>query len=96
MLVGPAIETMATLEGPFDLVFIDADKASYAAYYEAVLPKLAPRGLIAADNTLWRGPRPRRAATPVRTPRPSAGSTTRWSSTLGWWPSRPPSGTVSR
>lgn len=55
VLVGPAIETIATLEGPFDLVFIDADKASYAAYYEAVLEKLAPRGLIAADNTLWSG-----------------------------------------
>ena len=41
--------------GPFDLVFIDADKAAYADYFEAVLPKLSPRGLIAADNTLWSG-----------------------------------------
>jgi caffeoyl-CoA O-methyltransferase len=55
VLVGPAIDTLATLDGPFDLVFIDADKAGYAGYYEAVLPKLAPRGLIAADNTLWSG-----------------------------------------
>ncbi len=53
--LGPALETIETLPGPFDLVFIDADKVSYTAYYEAVLPKLAPRGLIAADNTLWRG-----------------------------------------
>ena len=52
---GRAIDTIATLPGPFDLVFIDADKAGYRAYYEAVLPKLAPRGLIAADNTLWSG-----------------------------------------
>jgi len=52
---GPAIDTIATLPGPFDLVFLDADKAGYRAYYEAVLPKLAPRGLIAADNTLWSG-----------------------------------------
>ncbi len=55
VLEGPAIETIATLPGPFDFVFIDADKAGYRAYYEAVLPKLAPRGLIAADNTLWSG-----------------------------------------
>jgi caffeoyl-CoA O-methyltransferase len=55
VVVGPALDTIATLDGPFDLVFIDADKAAYAEYYEAVLPKLAPRGLIAADNTLWSG-----------------------------------------
>ncbi len=52
---GPALATIATLPGPFDLVFIDADKAAYLDYYEAVLAKLAPRGLIAADNTLWSG-----------------------------------------
>lgn len=55
VLVGPALVTIDTLPGPFDLVFIDADKGSYVGYYEAVLPKLAPRGLIVADNTLWRG-----------------------------------------
>jgi caffeoyl-CoA O-methyltransferase len=55
VLVGPAIDTITTLPGPFDLVFIDADKAAYPDYFEAVLPKLAPRGLIAADNTLWSG-----------------------------------------
>ena len=53
--VGPARETVAGLAGPFDLVFIDADKASYVDYYEAVLPKLAERGLIVADNTLRDG-----------------------------------------
>ena len=53
--LGPAIETIGTLEGQFDLVFIDADKESYDAYYEAVLPRLRRAGLIAIDNTLWSG-----------------------------------------
>ena len=53
--VGPALETLGTLAGPFDLVFIDADKPGYRGYYEAVLPKLAPHGLIVVDNTLWSG-----------------------------------------
>jgi caffeoyl-CoA O-methyltransferase len=52
---GPAIDTIATLDGPFDLVFVDADKPGYVAYYEAVLPKLADRGLIVVDNVLWSG-----------------------------------------
>ena len=53
--LGPAAETLARLEGDFDVVFIDADKANYDAYYEAVLPRLSERGLIAIDNTLWSG-----------------------------------------
>jgi caffeoyl-CoA O-methyltransferase len=53
--LGPALETLAGLDGPFDMVFIDADKTNYLNYYEAVLPKLSPAGLIAADNTLWSG-----------------------------------------
>jgi caffeoyl-CoA O-methyltransferase len=52
---GPALDTLATLDGPFDLVFIDADKSNYINYYEAALPLLAPNGLIAADNVLWSG-----------------------------------------
>ncbi len=50
--VGDARRTIAELEGDFDLVFIDAWKDDYVDYYEAVLPKLAPDGLILADNTL--------------------------------------------
>jgi predicted O-methyltransferase YrrM len=51
--LGPAVETLAALDGPFDLAFIDADKGGYVDYYEAILPKLAPDGVIAADNTLF-------------------------------------------
>jgi caffeoyl-CoA O-methyltransferase len=53
--VGPALETIAELEGDFDLVFIDADKDGYVDYYEAVVPRLSQHGLIVADNTLWSG-----------------------------------------
>ncbi|HEX8206217.1 MAG TPA: O-methyltransferase [Solirubrobacteraceae bacterium] len=49
---GDALQSIASLDGPFDMVFIDANKDGYVDYYEAVLPKLAPRGLIVADNTL--------------------------------------------
>jgi predicted O-methyltransferase YrrM len=59
---GRAIETVETLDGPFDVVFIDADKPSYLDYYEAVLPKLSDRGLIIVDNVLWSG----RVADPPR------------------------------
>jgi caffeoyl-CoA O-methyltransferase len=55
VLEGPALDTVARLDGPFDFVFIDADKTNYLNYFEAVLPKLASGGLIAADNTLWSG-----------------------------------------
>lgn len=53
--LGPALETLATLSGPFDLAFIDADKVNYAAYFDAVVPLLRPGGLLVADNTLWSG-----------------------------------------
>jgi caffeoyl-CoA O-methyltransferase len=53
--LGAALETIATLEGPFDMVFIDADKNNYPNYYEATLALLRPGGLIVADNVLWSG-----------------------------------------
>ena len=53
--LGPGLETIAQLEEPFDLVFIDADKENYVNYYEATLPLLASGGLMVVDNTLWSG-----------------------------------------
>jgi predicted O-methyltransferase YrrM len=52
---GPGLETLESLDGPYDLVFIDADKPGYAGYFDAAVPKLAPGGVIAVDNTLWAG-----------------------------------------
>jgi caffeoyl-CoA O-methyltransferase len=53
--LGPALETIERLEGEFDLVFIDADKVNYPAYYEALVPRLAADGIMILDNTLWSG-----------------------------------------
>jgi caffeoyl-CoA O-methyltransferase len=55
--LGPALETLASLPraARFDFVFLDADKENYVNYYEAVLPRLRPGGLIVADNVLWSG-----------------------------------------
>jgi caffeoyl-CoA O-methyltransferase len=53
--MGPALETIKTLSGPFDLVFIDADKINYSNYYEACFPLVKPGGLITGDNVLWSG-----------------------------------------
>ncbi|HEY7019325.1 MAG TPA: class I SAM-dependent methyltransferase [Gaiellaceae bacterium] len=53
--VGPALETIERLGGEWDFVFIDADKENYSSYYEALVPRLGPTGLMAIDNTLWGG-----------------------------------------
>jgi caffeoyl-CoA O-methyltransferase len=55
--VAPASQTLASLEGsePFDLAFVDADKVSYPAYYEACLELLRPGGLVVLDNVLLGG-----------------------------------------
>lgn len=53
--LGPALATLATLDGPFELAFIDADKAAYPDYFDAIIPKLAPGGLLVADNVLAGG-----------------------------------------
>jgi len=53
--MGPALDTIKTLTGPLDLVFIDADKPNYSNYYEACLPLLKSGGFVVADNVLWSG-----------------------------------------
>jgi predicted O-methyltransferase YrrM len=53
--VGPAIETLAGVDGPFDLAFIDADKAGMPDYFAAILPLMRPGGLIIGDNTVRGG-----------------------------------------
>jgi caffeoyl-CoA O-methyltransferase len=54
-LVGPALEIIPSLSETFDLVFLDADKCEYVAYYNQVFDKIRPGGIIIADNTLWSG-----------------------------------------
>ncbi|MFH1754839.1 MAG: class I SAM-dependent methyltransferase [Candidatus Latescibacterota bacterium] len=53
--LGPALQTIKEIEGPFDLVFIDADKENYLAYWEACVPLVRQGGILAADNVLWSG-----------------------------------------
>lgn len=53
--IGPALEIIPTLNETFDLVFIDAHKPEYPAYYNAVFDKVRGGGYIIADNTLWSG-----------------------------------------
>ncbi|MCU1351661.1 MAG: SAM-dependent methyltransferase [Acidimicrobiales bacterium] len=55
--IGPASDTLRTLPADpvLDLAFIDADKPGYADYYEQLVPRLRPGGLLVADNTLWSG-----------------------------------------
>jgi caffeoyl-CoA O-methyltransferase len=57
LVIAPAIETLQALpaDDPIDVAFIDADKPSYAAYFEELVPRVRTNGLILVDNTLWGG-----------------------------------------
>lgn len=53
--MGLALDTMQALPGPYDLVFIDADKINYLNYYRRAFDLLAPHGVMLIDNVLWDG-----------------------------------------
>ena len=52
IIQAPAADTLRRLPGPFDFVFLDADRGNYLAYLELVVPKLVARGLLVADNVV--------------------------------------------
>lgn len=62
---GDALTELGALQGSIDFVYIDCVKEDYPAYLDALLPRLAPRGVIVADNVLWKG---HVAADPSATP----------------------------
>ena len=53
--LGNALDIIPALEADFDLVFIDADKPNYPAYFELIIGKMNPGGIILTDNVLWSG-----------------------------------------
>ena len=55
--LGPALDTLRSMraEETFDLAFIDADKGNYPNYYQEILPRMHPGGVILVDNVLWSG-----------------------------------------
>ena len=55
LIEGDALETIAALDGPFDLLFVDASKGEYARYIELAEPKLSERALMVVDNLLMSG-----------------------------------------
>ena len=55
LVEGAALDVLARLEGPFDLVYVDAIKPEYRRYLDLILPKLRVGGTVIADNLLWKG-----------------------------------------
>ncbi|MDF2708046.1 MAG: SAM-dependent methyltransferase [Nonomuraea muscovyensis] len=55
LTLGPAADTLAAFDQPVDLAFLDADKQGYPVYYELLVERLRPGGLLMVDNTLWSG-----------------------------------------
>jgi caffeoyl-CoA O-methyltransferase len=54
-LFGDALDILPTIEGPIDLVFLDADKSNYLSYYDLLIPRMRSGGLLLIDNVLWSG-----------------------------------------
>ena len=54
-ICAPAVEALKTIKGPFDFIFIDADKPGYVEYLKSALEMLSPYGIIVADNCLYGG-----------------------------------------
>lgn len=54
-IMGQALKSIKTLEGPFDMIFLDGDKLNYPEYYTKLLPLLRKGGILAIDNVLWNG-----------------------------------------
>lgn len=55
LVMGRALETIPTIPGSFDFIFLDADKNNYPDYYRMLLPRLKSGGMLAIDNMLWGG-----------------------------------------
>ena len=55
LIIGDAKEVLQHTDGPFDLIFLDADKTSYPTYYQQLKPLLRPNGFLITDNVLWAG-----------------------------------------
>lgn len=55
LLMGKALDTIPTISGSFDFVFLDADKINYPNYYEMILPRLEQDGIMVIDNVFWSG-----------------------------------------
>lgn len=53
--IAKAVDKVDELDGPFDIVFIDADKENYSNYFDQTIDKVSPGGYIIADNVLWSG-----------------------------------------
>ena len=55
LLLGDAVDIIPTLQGPYDIIYIDANKRQYPQYWALVADKVRPGGVIIADNTTWDG-----------------------------------------